>query len=183
MLGCGSRVHVTQTCELTNGVIFLETFLFEKKGIGFASMRQSFWSLFHFFLSSETVLAKAEVCYSGNFVCRLSTYMFFMVAHYHLWYLIYIQNANFWLCHCCFWTWTKAKKAPKWLSCWSEINSVFFYSNGFQKVMPLSIHKTMYPWAVAQQLNGILLLLLFNLLFLCKLFSLKAGRGKKNDLC
>ena len=40
-------------------------------------MRQSFWSLFHFSLSSETVLAEAEVCHSGKFVCRLSTYMFF----------------------------------------------------------------------------------------------------------
>jgi NAD(P)-dependent dehydrogenase (short-subunit alcohol dehydrogenase family) len=34
-----------------------------------------------------------------------------------------------------------------------------------KEIMPLSIHKTIYPWATAQQLNDILLLLLFKPFF------------------
>ena len=182
LLGCGSRVHVNQKCELTNGVIFLETVLFEKNGIGFASMRQSFWSLFHFSLSSETVLAEAEVYYRGNVVCILSTYMFFMVAHYHLWYLIYIQKCKLLALPLLFLNSDKSKTGSKMIVL-SKQKNPFFNWNGFQKIMPLSIHKTMYPWAVAQQLTDILLLLLFKPFFLHKLFSPKADRGKKNYLC
>ena len=127
-------------------------------------MRQSFWSLFHFSLSSETVLAEAEVCYRGNFVCRLSTYMFFMVAHYHLWYLIYIQKCKLLALPLLFLNSDKSKTGSKMIVLLKQKNP-FFNSNGFQKIMPLSIHKTIYPWATAQQLNDILLLLLFKPFF------------------
>jgi hypothetical protein len=97
------------------------------------SMIQSFWSLFHFSLSLETSLAEAEVCYRESFVCRLSTYMYFMVAHFHVWYLIYIQKCKLLALPLLFLNSNKGKTGSKMIVLLKQNKFRFFLFKWFPK--------------------------------------------------